>query len=448
MLELGTDFDEDRNVEPPAPCPPGVAFHRTGVPGSSWRPGSAAILVIAAENMAFERFSRQWFKLVHGRNIVYNQCWEDPRLDRVALQLTPQDRVVVITSAGCNALDYALAGAGHVHAVDMNPRQNALLELKLAAAKHLDYEQFFQMFGRGKVPHWKTFYAQHLRSHLQPEVRAFWDRKGDMFSGLGRRKSFYFRGTSGTFAWMVNVYADRIAKLRDSINALLSADSVEQQRDIFQQYKLSQRLWRPMIKFAMRRDVTLSLLGVPRSQRRHIDESYPGGILQFVIDRVEAVFTKLPLKDNYFWRVYLTGEYTPDCCPEYLKKENFEAMRSIADRVTTHTNSVLGFLQEHPGEITRFVLLDHMDWLTREPSKKILTAEWQTIIDKAAPNARVLWRSADLNGEFVNTLSMNVNGQPKPLGDLLRYNRDLAGELHPKDRVHTYGSFCIADVVR
>lgn len=399
--------------------------------------------------MVGERLSRTWFRFVHGRNIVYNQCWEDPRLDRVALQLTPQDRVVVITSAGCNALDYALAGAGHVHAVDMNPRQNALLQLKLTAAKHLDHGQFFQMFGRGKVPDWKNLYAQLLRPNLDPEIRAFWDRKGDMFAGRGRRKSFYFRGTSGTFAWMVNYYIDKVARLRDSVNALLAADSVEQQQDIFQQYKMSERLWRPMIRWVMRRDMTLAMLGVPRSQRRHIDDSYPGGILQFVIDRVEAVFTRLPLKDNYFWRVYLSGEYAPDCCPEYLRPENFHELRtSVQERVTTHTSSVLAFVEQHPGEITRFVLLDHMDWLTREPTKKTLTAEWQAIVTKSAPNARILWRSADLNGEFVNSLQVQVNGTQKSVGDLLVYNRPLAEDLHRQDRVHTYGSFCIADLQR
>ncbi|MBI1346982.1 DUF3419 family protein [bacterium] len=397
--------------------------------------------------MVGERLSKTFFKFVHGRNIVYNQCWEDPRLDRVALQLTPQDRVVVITSAGCNALDYALAGAGHVHAVDMNPRQNALLQLKLTAAKHLDHGQFFQMFGRGKVPDWKTLYPQLLRPNLEPEVRAFWDRKGDMFHGKGRRKSFYFRGTSGTFAWMVNYYVDRIAKLRDSVNALLAADSVEQQQDIYQQYKMAERLWRPMIRWIMRRDATLAMLGVPRSQRRHIDESYPGGILQFVIDRVETVFTRLPLKDNYFWRVYLSGEYTPDCCPEYLRPENFQLMRTtVQETVTTHTSSVLDFVEQHPGEITRFILLDHMDWLTREPGKKILTAEWQAIVTKSAPGARILWRSADLNGEFVNTLRIKKDGQECDLGSLLEYNRPLAEDLHRRDRVHTYGSFCIADL--
>ena len=39
------------------------------------------------------------FKFVHGNNLVYNTCWEDPRLDRVALQIQPTDNVLVITSA-------------------------------------------------------------------------------------------------------------------------------------------------------------------------------------------------------------------------------------------------------------------------------------------------------------------------------------------------------------
>lgn len=397
--------------------------------------------------MVAERLSKRWFQFVHGRNIVYNQCWEDPRLDRVALELQPSDRVVVITSAGCNALDYILAGAGHVHAVDMNPRQNALLELKLAASRFLDYEDYWQLLGRGSHSDWSSLYTQKLRPNLPADVRVFWDRKGGLFSPHGRRKSFYFRGTSGTFAWLVNSYVNRMARKRDSINALLAATSVDQQRDIFQQYKLAEALWKPFIRWAMRRDVTLSLLGVPRAQRKQIDDGYPGGILQFVMDRVETVFTRLPLKDNYFWRVYLTGEYTPECCPEYLKPENYERLRQgLADHVTTHTNSVVGFLQQHEQPITRFILLDHMDWMTRDPSMRMLTQEWQAIVDRAAPTARVLWRSAGLSGEFINPLRVEVDGKPRILGDMLNYHREQAAELHAKDRVHTYGSFCIADL--
>lgn len=396
--------------------------------------------------MVVERISKTWFNLVHGRNIVYNQCWEDPRLDRVALELTPRDRVVVITSAGCNALDYALAGAGHVHAVDMNSKQNHLLELKLIGSRVLDYPTFWRLFGKGCLPDWSTVYPTQIRPHLSDDARRYWDRKGSLFQP-GRRKSFYFRCTSGTFAWFVNYYIDRIARMRDAVNALLAAESVEQQKSLFQQYDLAKKLWRPMIRFAMRRDVTLSLLGVPRAQRRQIDEGYPGGILQFVVDRVEAVFTRIPLKDNYAWRVYLTGEYSPDACPEYLKEESFHRLKAgVANQVTTHTQTVQGFLEQSQQPITRFVLLDHMDWLSKDPAKKILTAEWQAIVEKSSPDARILWRSAGLDGTFINAIQVQVNGKKQKLADLLTYHHALANELHAKDRVHTYGSFCIADL--
>jgi S-adenosylmethionine-diacylglycerol 3-amino-3-carboxypropyl transferase len=397
--------------------------------------------------MVVEKLSKTWFNLVHGRNLVYNQCWEDPRLDRVALNLSSSDRVVVITSAGCNALDYALGGAGHVHAVDMNSRQNALLELKQAGVKSLDYQNFFQLFGRGSHPDWKSLYANKLRPLLGEETQKFWDRKRDFFLGNGRRKSFYFRGTSGTFAFIVNYYIDRVAKVRDGVNAILAATSIEQQRDIFVQYKLAESLWRPFIRWAMRRDMTLALLGVPRAQRKQIDEQYPGGILQFVMDRVEAVFTRLPLHDNYFWRVYLSGEYTPHCCPEYLTEAGYQQLRAGAvDQVSTHTNSVLGFLEESQYPISRFILLDHMDWLSRDPALRILTKEWQAIVNKAAPGSRVLWRSAGLRGDFINGIKVQTGGQTKTLSQILEYQTALATELHAKDRVHTYGSFCIADI--
>ena len=120
--------------------------------------------------------------------------------------------------------------------------------------------------------------------------------------------------------------------------------------------------------------------------------------------------------------------------------------QGVADNVTTHTNTVQGFLESHDEPVSRLVLLDHMDWLSRDPAKKILTAEWQAIMDKTTPNARVLWRSAGLDGTFINPIQVVVNGQKRKLEEILHYNFELANELHAKDRVHTYGSFCIADI--
>ncbi len=325
----------------------------------------------------------QVFKLVHGHNLVYNTCWEDPRLDHQALKLAADDTVLVITSAGCNALDYALAGPKQVVAVDMNPRQNALLDLKLAGIRHLEYEDFFAMFGCGRLPGAERIYQDKLRPALSEWPRNYWDRWIKFFDPENRRP-FYFRGTCGTFAMLINVYINRVAKLRPQINDLLQCATVAQQQEIYERH-FRERFWSKSMRFAMRRDTILTLLGVPQAQRYQIDTQYPGGINRFLQDCVEAVFARLPLCDNYFWRVYMTGSYTPECCPEYLKPENFQKLRgALADRVETHTDSVEGFLTKDPRPITRFVLLDHMDWLSTR-RLPLLAQEWQWIVRRAAP---------------------------------------------------------------
>ncbi|MEQ8659832.1 MAG: DUF3419 family protein, partial [Gammaproteobacteria bacterium] len=89
-----------------------------------------------------EGLNDRLFDAFYARALVYNTCWEDPAIDRQVLELGPDDDVMVIASAGCNALDYALTAPASVHAVDMNPRQIALLELKLAAIRALDFDDF------------------------------------------------------------------------------------------------------------------------------------------------------------------------------------------------------------------------------------------------------------------------------------------------------------------
>lgn len=389
-----------------------------------------------------EWVSGRVFRFVHGNNLVYNTCWEDPRLDRQALHLTSHDQVLVITSAGCNALDYLLAGAGKVHAVDMNPRQNALLELKASAIRNLDYERFYKMFGEGRLPNIESVYAAHLRNHISPQSRKYWDRWIRFFDHP--TKSFYFRGTSGAFAKMVGTYLNKVARCKNEVREILDAPTLQDQQEIYN--RVRDKIWSRSLKFAMNRDTTLSMLGVPKAQRRQIDQQYPGGIVRFVEDSLEAVFAKIPIQDNYFWRVYITGSYTPSCCPEYVKEANFERLRGgLLDNLHIHTNSVQGFLEKHDGQITRFILLDHMDWLS-DHFFPWLESEWQAILLRAAPKTRILWRSGGLRTDFIEDVRVKKGNEEVKLKELLTYDVELANRLHQLDRVHTYGSFYIADL--
>ncbi len=386
------------------------------------------------------------FNFVHRNNLVYNTCWEDPRLDRVALEIQPHHNVMVITSAGCNALDYCLAGANHVYAVDMNPRQNALLDLKKAAIQNLEYEDFFSMFGKGQLLDFKDTYRTQLRSALPEWSRSYWDRKIKYFRPR-KKRSFYFRGTSGAFAKVVNMYVENVLRMRPLVLDLLDAKNLEEQKEIFE--VIDRKLWTGPLKFAMSRDTTWSLVGVPRAQREHLEKQYSNGIVDFVQDNMRAVFAELPIQDNYFWRVYVTGQYTEACCPEYLKPENFQKLKDgLVHKVSTHTDSVQHFLEKHNDHpIHRLVLLDHQDWLT-DKLYFALVNEWQAIVNRmeGEDDARIIWRTGGLNTDFIDEVEVTHKGRNTQVGELLTYNQPLADELHVKDRVHTYGAFRIADI--
>ncbi len=386
--------------------------------------------------------TRRLFAYVHGNHLIYNSCWEDPRLDREVMELGPEDEIVLITSAGCNALDYALDAPRRIHAVDMSFRQNALLELKLAGIRRLDFDEFFSLFGEGGHPHFRSWYRDRLRGELTPAARTFWDARQHYFLRGNPQTTFYHFGTTGLFARLLRQYL-KVARVYPDALRLFRARSLAEQREIYFG-RVRDRFWRSAFKQAMRTDLVLSLLGVPKAQREYLEQKCARSVADFMEDCMEAVFTRLPLSDNYFWRVYLFGQYSSNCCPEYLKEPNFKQLRAgLADRIEIHTSDLTRFLAAHPKPISRFVLLDHMDWLSHE-QPSLLQREWQALLDRAAQGARFLWRSGGFQVDYVDPIPVQRGGQTCRVGDLLRYDRERAEDCHARDRVHTYGSFYVA----
>ncbi len=387
-----------------------------------------------------ERLHQRLFTALHSRSLLYNACWEDPALDRVALDLQPGQSVAVITSAGCNALDYALCGAT-VHAVDMNPRQNALLDLKLAAIRRLPHDDGFRLFGEGWHPAFRDVYHDALRPDLSPWAQGWWDRHIGMFSGRGLRQSFYDHGLSGLVARGMRAWIGADRGRRRAIEALLDAPDLHEQRAVWET-RVEPALWSGFLPWLVRRQATMSLLGVPTAQTAEVERAHPDGVAGFILSSLRRVFTTLPIASNYFWTVYLRGRYTRANCPEYLRREGWNTLkRTLGNRVRTHTGTMTGFLAGHPEAIDRFVLLDHQDWLGAH-HPEALDEEWTHILRRAAPGARMIWRSAHPQPSWQSAI--RVDG--RPLAEHLHFHTDLAETLHPKDRVGTYGGFHIAAV--
>ncbi|TRZ64391.1 MAG: DUF3419 family protein [Rhodocyclaceae bacterium] len=388
-----------------------------------------------------DRVDQAVFKAVYSRSLVYNTCWEDPAVDRRALTLQPDDHMLVITSAGCNVLDYALAGVARIDAVDANPRQTALLELKLAGLRGLDYEDYFTLFGRGFHPRANQIYRDALRPQLSEFARGFWDKNIGWFSSLAG--SFYYHGLSGMVARTFRSYLNLRPKLSSAVHTHLEISNPAEQRQLYDS-RIRPLMWSKGMNWALSRQMTMTLLGVPYPQRREVQAQHSNGIPGFIREAIEYVFCELPVRSNYFWRVYVRGHYTAECCPEYLKPEGYQALRDgRAECIHLHTSTVTEFLRDHDAPVSKFVLLDHMDWMASY-HPDALVEEWQWILARAKPGARLIFRSAHRQPRYLENL--RVGDQQRSLRELLQFHDGLALALQPLDRVHTYAGFHIADM--
>jgi S-adenosylmethionine-diacylglycerol 3-amino-3-carboxypropyl transferase len=378
--------------------------------------------------------NEQVFSRIHGSKLVYNTCWEDPRCDRNLLNLNEQSRVVMLTSAGCNALDYLLDAPASIDCVDLNPRQNALLELKCALFDTADHAALFEVFGRGASPRARAILGDVNGSALLTSPsRAFWRRHVHYFSHRGLRPSFYWHGSSGAVAWLVRKWLQSQPEALRLTRRLLAAESLAEQWIWYEQWE--PKFLNPLMQWIVQQHFVQSMLGVPKSQQHLAAERYPDGLAGYVRHCLRQVFAQLPLADNYFWKVYFQGHYTPDCCPNYLQAAHFDTLRARVGRIVAHTDSLSGFLRKNPDAYTHFVLLDHQDWLAAH-LRPVLEEEWRLILDNAAPGAKVLLRSAAFELDFL----------PDFVRARVRFDREAAAREHARDRVGTYASTWIGEI--
>jgi S-adenosylmethionine-diacylglycerol 3-amino-3-carboxypropyl transferase len=396
-----------------------------------------------------EVFHKRLFGALYQRTLLFNTCWEDPAVDRRALAIGPGDTLLVITSAGCNVLDYALAGPRAIHAVDANPRQTALLELKLAAIRRLDFSTFFEVFGLGRHRHFASLYREALRPELSPFARQFWDHHQRWFLGKGLRGSFYWHGLSGLFAYAFRSYVAVRPRLKRALADLVALGSLSlaEQGRVYRE-RVEPLLWTNGVAWALRSPISAILLGVPWAQRRDLEAQFGGDLAAYIRRVLRGVFEEVGLRENYFWTLYLRGHYTAECCPEYLKRHNFERLKGgLADRIHPRTATVTEFLRSTREAITKFVLLDHLDWLSRE-HHAALVDEWQQILARAGKGARVIFRSGAPRPVFLDRLEVPAAGRdPVRVLDRLRFYPQMAAELSRSDRVRTYASFHVADIL-
>lgn len=371
---------------------------------------------------------------------VYNQIWEDPRVDLQALQLDENSRILTISSGGCNALNYLCESPEQVTAVDLNRHHIFLLRLKIAALKHLPtYEDFFNFFGHGKHETNIENYKKFIVPNLDEETKKFWESNG-FFGKLlhGKRINYFKKGglyehsRNGYFLRFFHKFSRLLGCKPDEI---LKAKTPAEQEFLYEKY-INPFFDSFIIQTIGKLPVTMFGLGIPPQQYAELkkDLKEGGTVIDIYRERTKKLAVEYPIYENYFAWQALGRKYDTEnrqAVPEYLKEDRYEVLKANADKISAEVGSVTDKIKNSPKDtFNRFVFLDAQDWMNAE----IMTDLWSAIAENGEKGSRIIFRTASAGSPIETNL-------PKELRQKFHYEEDWSRELFKQDRASIYGGF-------
>jgi S-adenosylmethionine-diacylglycerol 3-amino-3-carboxypropyl transferase len=298
-----------------------------------------------------------------------------------------------------------LSDADHVIALDMNPTQNALLRLKIAAIRVLERSEMLAFLGI--TPGDRRALWHRVRKGLTPDDQGFWDRR----QALIRRGIWY----AGLWEKVLRFGARGTGLLRGRhLEPLFAAPDTAVQAKIWARH-FDDRVWRASIRMLARPWVWTRVIGEPGGaflpDPREVEARLAGAF-----NRASGTFL---FRTSDFASLILRGRTQPsEAVPLHLEAGNYARIRDRLDRIEPR----LGGLHELDTalNVDSFSLSDFGSYTSPEA----YAAAWRGVIGAARPGAR-----------FVERLFMN----PLPLPDpRIALDESLSARLTATDRAIIY----------
>lgn len=346
--------------------------------------------------------------------LIFTQSWEDPHCDQKALQIGPGKRLMTITSGGCNVLSFLAYDPEVVYAVDINPTQGYVLEIKMEAMRLLDHEGFLKFMGLKPANDRLKTYAK-IREQLSPAAQAFWDGKKEQleigFLGKGKWEDYTRR--SGKMM--------RMLQGKKRVQGLFQEKSKQEQQAYYDKRWDTWRL-RTAFKF---------LYSKRRLAKRGLSDDYfhfDDGSKSFAENfykRHRNVMREIPLIGNYFVSLYLLGHYRNlEEVPEYLQAKHYDSIKSRLDRVHNIIEDAKVWLESQPADsIDLFALSNISELMSPEDTRRTFEA----VFHAAKDTSRICFRNL-----------MIPRTPPEDMSDRIIRDAALSKELVAGDRSFVY----------
>lgn len=308
--------------------------------------------------------------------IRYAQCWEDTEVLLAALDIKPADTCLSIASAGDNSLAMLAAGPKKVTAIDLNPAQLALAELKQKAIEHLDRASVMELLGYSQSNRRTELYL-YLLPFLTPDTMHYFNSNNYLIEeGLAG---------SGKFERYFAIFRNFILPL---LHSPRSVESLVTPKTFVEREQFFTRTWNNLrFRLAIKlffSNAVIGLLGRDPSFFKYVDRSLP----EFLS---ESIYKALVIQDpsqNPYLHWILFGEYRAEILPFFLRVENFDKIKANINRLELKKASLEEFLEGvDPDSIDCFNLSDVFEYVSEESYRNTL----EIIDDRAKAGARLAY---------------------------------------------------------
>ncbi len=355
--------------------------------------------------------------------INYSQCWEDPDILIQALKIDHSDSVLSITSGGDNTLALLLCKPKKITSIDMIPGQNYLLELKLAAARVLSYDEYLAFLGIAAAIKRSNLFLK-VKPNLTPKAAFWWSNHPHMIeSGVIN---------SGRFEKFLNLFRKYLLPFVHSnktIIQFINLSSLEEQRSFYKKFWNTKR-WRMYFRLA----TSSYILKYLARQRGMFKYTKMKAVSNDYLKRLESNLYNVPINENYFLHYCLTGYFTK-VLPPYLQEKTYTFIRKNKIlNLSIISSDILTYLKSAPdNSYTKFNLSDIFEALSDEEINDL----WKEIIRVSKNGATIVY--------WDNLLPKPV---PSQFSGVVKAEKHLERQLFQKDRVFFYGGLHIYKIIK
>jgi S-adenosylmethionine-diacylglycerol 3-amino-3-carboxypropyl transferase len=305
-------------------------------------------------------------------SLNFTSANEDGATELAALASKPGDRVLCLTASGARPLDLLLGEAGSIIALDLNPAQNQLLALKIAAFRKLEDDELLGFLGVEACKRRLLLY-QRVAEGMDQSGRDYWGLR------LGIIKAGVWNAGRWEKVLKLGAALNRLARGR-TIESLFDAPDLEAQQDIWAR-QFDDWLWRGAIRLLSGRWFWTGIVGEPGGAFLP-DASSTEARLAGLFNRAAG---RVKFSQSDFLTLIFKGKHSSaGALPLHLQPHNRAKVRAGLDRITI----VNGGLDELPaldlGLFDGFSLSDFGSYC----SQAAYDACWAGVIATAAPEAR------------------------------------------------------------